>query len=157
MSTGRTDEELAGEAYQIIAAIAGTNDELWNNPDVQAALTYFSRDWRRTDVEAPLMHGLPAKDEASLARASNDAKQIWKFDLRHGAQHITAPGLGQAVFFARQDDCLRVWCEVRPGQPEHTFIMDVIGTGHQVPRDARHVGSIQDGPFVWHLFQAASC
>lgn len=29
----------------------------------------------------------------------------------------------------------------------------VVGTGHQIPTTAiQHLGSVLDGPFVWHLF-----
>lgn len=35
-----------------------------------------------------------------------------------------------------------------------TFI--VVGTGHQLPHDTRHVwGHAIDGPFVWHLIEVA--
>lgn len=80
--------------------------------------------------------------------------QIWKFDLRHGEQRISAPGLGKALFFAIQGTKVRVWCKVRPGEPDRERIFYVVGTGSPIPPNGRHVGSLQDGSYVWHLFQA---
>lgn len=31
--------------------------------------------------------------------------------------------------------------------------LQVFGTGQVVPDDAEHVGSVLDGPFVWHLYR----
>ena len=84
--------------------------------------------------------------------------QIWKFDVAPtaGPQVVKAPGLSDAVLFAMQGNHPHVWMRVEPGQPEVERRIQVVGTGHEIPGDWRHVGSLQDGPFVWHLFQEAS-
>lgn len=81
--------------------------------------------------------------------------QLWKFDVAPsaGPQVIKAPGLGKAVFFAMQGGQPRVWMKVKPDHPEVERQIQVVGTGHDIPNNWRYVGSLQDGPYVWHLFQ----
>jgi hypothetical protein len=31
--------------------------------------------------------------------------------------------------------------------------LQVFGTGHEIPDDWEHVGTVQDGEFVWHIFE----
>jgi hypothetical protein len=39
-----------------------------------------------------------------------------------------------------------------PGLTPHRRVI-VVGTGHRIPDTAvEHLGSVLDGPFVWHLF-----
>lgn len=47
-----------------------------------------------------------------------------------------------------------VWALVHEGAQDiyHTFC--VVGTGNPVPENAgSYIGTWQDGPFVWHLFE----
>ena len=58
--------------------------------------------------------------------------------------------------FGAQNGSLHVWIETEPGAldeeiEERTYI--VVGTGHQIPPGFDHVGSTQDPPFVWHLYE----
>ncbi|KAA0117846.1 hypothetical protein CIW48_26955 [Methylobacterium sp. P1-11] len=81
--------------------------------------------------------------------------QIWKFDVKPSLEPITfkAPGLGKALFFGLQDHQARVWMKIKPGHPEVERRIQVVGTGHDIPENWRYVGSVQDGPYVWHCFQ----
>jgi hypothetical protein len=80
---------------------------------------------------------------------------IWKFPLDHksGIQQVVAPGLGKAVFFAMQDGQFHVWAKVKPGEVDVHRKFQVCATGEEIPHHWRHVGSLQAGGFVWHLFQ----
>lgn len=52
-----------------------------------------------------------------------------------------------------------VWAEHfedwRYGYADNVIRLQVFGTGHEVPPYAEHVGSTQDGPFVWHVYDVA--
>jgi hypothetical protein len=80
---------------------------------------------------------------------------IQQFPLDHktGIQQVVAPGLGKAVFFAMQDGEFHVWAKVKPGEVDVHRKFQVCATGEEIPFHWRHVGSLQAGGFVWHLFQ----
>lgn len=51
------------------------------------------------------------------------------------------------------DPC--VWAIVNTDNPIHERTFHVCGTGNpltQAERDGRHIGSFQQGPFMWHVF-----
>lgn len=80
---------------------------------------------------------------------------VWKFPVRiaDGRQEIKGPGLPRPAYFALQDGIPTVWAVVSPWErhelPRGIYI---VGTGHPIPTGCTHVGSLQDGGFVWHLF-----
>lgn len=87
--------------------------------------------------------------------------QVWKFSLSvsDNEQIIMAPGWLNVVGFGLQDDRLTMWGEVHPEEhregdklSEHRF--RIVGTGHTVPAGYTHRGLVQQGSFVWHLYQA---
>lgn len=46
-----------------------------------------------------------------------------------------------------------VWATVRPDNKSEPVAVFVVGTGNPIPERARqHVGSFNQGPFVWHVF-----
>lgn len=45
------------------------------------------------------------------------------------------------------------WAEVDTSAPKVSKIFRILGTGHEIPENAHWVGSCEDGPFIWHLFQ----
>jgi len=48
---------------------------------------------------------------------------------------------------------LCVWAEVDPGERLIATEFKIIGTGHEVPHDGRYIGSVLQGPFIWHCYQ----
>ena len=50
-------------------------------------------------------------------------------------------------------------CDLEPQKGETTSrVIEVLGTGHPMPdldegQDRVHVATVQDGPFVWHVFE----
>lgn len=46
-----------------------------------------------------------------------------------------------------------IWLQVDTSQPFMHFGVFIIGTGHDVPREAvHHIGSFLDGEFMWHIY-----
>lgn len=80
---------------------------------------------------------------------------IEKFPLEHraGKQQVVAPGLGKAIHFAVEDGQFCVWAKVKPGEVDVHRKFEIVNTGEEIPFHWRHVGSVQFGGFVWHLFQ----
>lgn len=83
-------------------------------------------------------------------------KTVWKFTLKHNAdfQQFTAPGLGRIVHYAIQDGRHCFWAEVVQSNPDRSLTVVIFGTGNEIPEPLIHCGSIQDGSFVWHLYQS---
>jgi len=48
-----------------------------------------------------------------------------------------------------------VWVDDRWDESLKQYRWDfmAIGTGHPIPDNAEHVGSYQQGPYVWHIYQ----
>ena len=82
-------------------------------------------------------------------------KQIWKFkvgsiiEMPKGAEILTVKM--QSSF----DTCL--WALVDSEKETEKREFEIIGTGQEFDSDNRkYVGTWQDGPFVWHLFEVVN-
>ena len=51
-----------------------------------------------------------------------------------------------------QDAQLYVWAEVNTTAPLVDRHFHIAGTGHPIPVGLHFVGSVMDGPFVWHVY-----
>lgn len=72
---------------------------------------------------------------------------IVNFDLQMVQQPaITTPGQGASFG-------LFVWALVDPEQPPERRKLWVTATGRPLPKPKRHLGSVQGGPYVFHLFE----
>lgn len=83
-------------------------------------------------------------------------RTIWKFPvLSTGPMEIDVPFPGNIVLVDRDPatGLMAFWADVFPqaGKVPRRFV--VVGTGHEVPEKARHLGSVVIGEFVWHLFE----
>jgi hypothetical protein len=82
-------------------------------------------------------------------------KTIWKFPLPAMRAVIDMPVGAQIVHVAKQgpgnDYC--VWAIVESDNATEKRLLAAIGTGHAIPLDGRYIGTWQDGPFWWHLFE----
>lgn len=87
-------------------------------------------------------------------------KTVWKFRImdERGVQVGTVPMPDGAIarHVGMQDGWLCLWAEVDTDVPtsEREFVM--VGTGYTVPESTSYVGSTQDGPLVWHLYEVRS-
>lgn len=80
---------------------------------------------------------------------------ILKFSLniKAGVQALSLPQNSAIVHVGMQDSRLCFWAVVDPRNSCSTRYFRVIGTGDEVSPPDFYVGTTQDGPFVWHLFE----
>ena len=91
--------------------------------------------------------------------------QIWKFELELTDQQILEIPQGAKILTLQmqkhdEGEVPRpyFWAEVDPGAPMEERMFLTFGTGKEIP-DAfrnliRHVGTYQQEPFVWHVYEA---
>lgn len=79
---------------------------------------------------------------------------VWKYALAIGPEQTIAFA-GRIVHAAVQDSFPMLWVEVdRAGTPvARTF--RIFGTGQTIPDGWEHRGTVQDPPFVWHVYERA--
>ena len=69
-------------------------------------------------------------------------------------QLLTVPEGAAVLHVGEQDGELCVWCLIDPKAPNVQKMVRIYGTGNPYDGDLEqfHVGSVQIGPFVWHVF-----
>lgn len=82
-------------------------------------------------------------------------KTIYKYPIEiTDSQEIEMPINAEAIHAGLDPQgtpC--VWATVRTDNKKEDVTIYVVGTGNPVPVMARrHVGSFNQGPFVWHVF-----
>ena|SRR3990167_3802754 len=90
-----------------------------------------------------------------------ETRTIHKYHLPFGdAIEVQMPAGAEILAFAPQGDepgNLFLWALVNPINPWEIRRFVLRGTGHPIDdgsvSKATHVGTVQDGPFVWHLFE----
>ena len=80
---------------------------------------------------------------------------IWKVDLEITDRQVIRLPAGAEMLSVQQQgpEALCLWALVDRSVPiiQHGII--IVGTGHRVPEDAEDfIGTVQVGPFVWHVF-----
>lgn len=81
-------------------------------------------------------------------------RTIWKFPVTYGQLQRQLPRGAEIVRFADQAGGLCVWAIVDTEAPLEWRYFQLCGTGHQIGFEYnKHVGSCEQGPFVWHLFE----
>jgi hypothetical protein len=82
------------------------------------------------------------------------AKQIWKYSLENviempkGAEILTVDIQNGQMFNAQ------MWVKVDTENEMEKRMFEVIGTGQNFDdTNRRYIGTYQDGPFVWHVFE----
>lgn len=79
-------------------------------------------------------------------------RRIWKYEVPVDDRNHDVPA--RVVHVAPAEDrvdAIQVWCEV-DDETLHTMPHRVFGTGQPVPIEYEYRGSVQAGPFVWHLY-----
>ena len=81
-------------------------------------------------------------------------KQIWKFKV----ENVIEMPKGAEILFVqiqnRQMFNACIWAKVNPENELEKRKFVVIGTGHSFDdTNMNYIGTYQDGPFVWHLFE----
>lgn len=83
------------------------------------------------------------------------AKEIWKFPLGDGMeQRIDMPMHAEILTVQMQHGHTCLWAMVDPENVKRPRTILIVGTGHDVPQDARrYIGTVQHDLFVWHIFE----
>lgn len=80
-------------------------------------------------------------------------RRIWKFELGVGYTPRQMPRGAKLRAVQMQGVVPTLWAEVDEAAPKATRVLCFYGTGHNMPADpGAYVGTVQDGPFVWHLY-----
>jgi hypothetical protein len=66
---------------------------------------------------------------------------------------LAMPDKAEIVRFAMQGRTPTIWAIVDPDESPVDRRFKVIGTGREIPGHARYLGTVDDGPFVWHGFE----
>lgn len=81
---------------------------------------------------------------------------IYKYPLRlTDTQNVVMPRGARILTVQMQNAVPTLWAEVDPtdsvGEQRHITIIGT-GNGHTSPHSL-YLGTVQDGPFVWHVFE----
>ena len=84
-------------------------------------------------------------------------KTIWKYPLQRALTTIFMPTEAKILTLQVQlgaGPCL--WVAVDTDKPPTKRTFALVGTGHELPEGTTYIGTWQEPPFVWHLFEASS-
>ena len=79
-------------------------------------------------------------------------RRIWKFPLVAVAQQIEAPGLNRLLAVGTQNGDVMLWAEVDDDVETRRCTVGLYPTGVPIDRADHYIGTIFDGPFVWHYY-----
>lgn len=81
-------------------------------------------------------------------------KTIFKVRLRIvGVQQIKLPQEFTVLSLQMQRGEVMLWAIIDLYCPAIPHTVFCVGTGQQIPEEAgQHIGTVQDGEFVWHFF-----
>lgn len=83
-------------------------------------------------------------------------KKIYKYDITLCEYQLIEMPIGAEILsIGLQNDSIKLWAMVEPEQYKlqirHILI---VGTGQGISNDAKQfIGTVQQGAFVWHLFE----
>ncbi|MCX7180389.1 MAG: hypothetical protein NTX56_17060 [Proteobacteria bacterium] len=81
-------------------------------------------------------------------------KAIFKYPLRAFDWYVPMPIGAEIIALQVQDSVPTIWAIVDASAPKQQRRFRTHGTGHPLPDDpGKHVGTYQEGPFVWHVFE----
>lgn len=83
-------------------------------------------------------------------------KRIYKYPVKHGAFLVKMYKGAEILCVQMQNGAPQMWAlvDIEAKEEEHGFV--VFGTGsniHEYPPRTKYIGTFQDPPFVWHLFE----
>ena len=81
---------------------------------------------------------------------------IYKYKFNIGdTLELTLPGGAEVIHWDVQYGMLCVWAKVNPDNPVQVQRFELRYTGHPLGDVGKHLATIFDGPFVWHVFEPA--
>ena len=130
-----------------------------NTPESQVRNAHLLREhmhrsmWLdRVAVKAAAQAGVQVEGKEG-GMSNPQTKTVWKFPLAPGRGTIQLPLFSTILHVDLDpDNAICLWAEVFPDNAKRTRTFDVLGTGHAVPSNAKHVGSVRDAPFMWHVY-----
>lgn len=93
---------------------------------------------------------------------NDDVKQVWKYSLDLGANFIELPQRAKVVHVGLQGGAVTMWVSVltrwmgedfNPNESAETRTFTVHGTGHDIPYKSDYLGTVQNAPYVWHVYE----
>lgn len=81
--------------------------------------------------------------------------KIFKYPLElTDAQVLQLPAGAKPLHVDDQQGQLCLWAAVDPSRETKPYAVAIVGTGHDLPDvlAIKHLGSVQQGSFVWHVF-----
>lgn len=82
------------------------------------------------------------------------ARRIFKYQLPTSlGGRLQIPSGATIVHVALQNKVPCLWAIVQDDALVEVRFFMIFGTGHALPTDVEYVGTFQDSPFVWHLFE----
>jgi len=81
-------------------------------------------------------------------------KTIHKYPVPlHGESKIAMPVHAKILHVGEQDQRIYLWAEVDPQYETEIRMFTVAGTGFHIEDHLVHVGTVQIGAFVWHVYE----
>ena len=81
-------------------------------------------------------------------------RRVWKYTLEfHTPSVFDMPEDAEIVHVNEQNGFPTMWVLVDDCAPTMERIFFICGTGDAIRRDAKYVGSVHDGEYVWHIFE----
>ncbi len=83
-------------------------------------------------------------------------RRVYKYQFQaDGEPVVHNMPMGATFLFAdKQHDGIFGWFEVDTDAKTDLRHFLIVGTGHNIPDRHDWRGSMQDGPYVWHLYEA---
>ena len=81
---------------------------------------------------------------------------VWKFTLATALTDnaLEMPKDAKVVHVGIQGEHICLWAIVDTQASVETRVFQIVGTGHEeVFEGMAHVGTVQQGPWVWHVFE----
>ena len=82
-------------------------------------------------------------------------RQVWKFPVKQWTiNKLDMPSGAEVVHFGPDPEgTMSFWAVVEPDVKPCRRVFYVVGTGRDVEDGSKYIGSVNDAPFVWHLFE----
>lgn len=83
-------------------------------------------------------------------------KTVWKYPITRAPRfELLMPQDAKILCLQVQDGTPCIWAEGYSEDEEELRQFCTVGTGHAVPPAVTYVGTWQDGPYVWHVYERA--
>lgn len=82
-------------------------------------------------------------------------RAVWKFAVLGGTVPYVEPlpAGAKVLHLGQQRGLPHIWVEVEETAAAEDRTFQVIGTGQEIPGGAVYIGTWQEPPFVWHLYE----